>query len=63
MPSELCPICGQTLEDYGRNGDQSQYDCPNCGRYVLSGRARMLIGNRKAESEVFASGAFQIFRS
>lgn len=47
MTRDICIVCDAPDTDTGEGSDSYQYDCPNCGRYSLTGTAKALLGYRK----------------
>jgi hypothetical protein len=46
----LCVVCASTLNrGEGYDGDRVSYDCPLCGRFVLSGTAEATIPGKTTE--------------
>jgi len=50
-----CPVCKSKLNEAGRltTGDFKQFDCPNCGRYELTGTDIQMVRNGVTESPDF----------
>jgi hypothetical protein len=40
-----CPVCASALNDFDSGGgrDQYEYDCPTCGKFILTGTARAMV--------------------
>lgn len=55
MNKSDCPICHSCLRDRGQNGDQYQFDCPNCGRFIFSGTTKAMVKSRVAKSHDFSA--------
>ncbi len=45
MMKTLCPICDSASEGPEEFGDTTQYICPQCGGYRLSGTAVEMLAN------------------
>lgn len=41
-----CPICEVPVEGWREHPDANSYDCPNCGRFLISGSALAVLGDR-----------------
>jgi Zn-finger nucleic acid-binding protein len=48
MTTTLCPVCDVPSEGPSNFPDSTQYICPRCGGYRLSGTAVELLANRTA---------------
>jgi nucleoside 2-deoxyribosyltransferase len=63
MPKNLCIVCNAPNTNIGTGGsDGYQYDCPNCGRFILSGTAKSMLGSRKTNPGFAARLSYEIRR-
>lgn len=51
----VCRACGSTLNEAGHGSDSYQYDCPNCGRFVLNTITRSMVLSRVNNSYRFGA--------
>ena len=43
MTTTMCPVCRSPAGDGKHVGDNTQFECPNCGGYRLAGTVLALI--------------------
>ena len=63
MPNNICIVCNAPNTDVGKGGSDSyQYSCPNCGKFILTGTAKAMLGTRASTPGFVPKLSYEIRR-